>query len=418
MEIDISISVSIFKLKTMRLFLFLFALIFIFPASAQNKEISQARSYIKSRSNLDKAEASMRDLLKDSANRRNMKIWLTLSNAMHAQYEVANEKLYLKEKLDTASLFSIVRRMFLVDESLDSLDAEPNKNDKVNIKYRKKNSSYLDKYRQNLYYGGLFFIRNQDYLSAYDLLDTYLDCRYQPLFEDFDYKKTDDTLRCSSAAFWSVYSGYKLNRLDSALKYSDIAVTNEKFKIKTLQYMAEIYLLKKDTANYVNTLHKGFLEDKTSEFFFTRLLDYYNNENLQDSAMYIVDLALSVDGNKELFLFAKSNVLLNLGNYFECISICDTLLARDSVLPEVYYNAGVSYINLALLLEGKDTVKKKSEKKVLEYYRKSLPYMEKYRELMPEDKEKWAPFLYNVYLKLNMGHQFEEISDILLKIRQ
>lgn len=45
----------------------------------------------------------MRGLLADSANRRNVKIYLTLAEAVRAQYEEANEKLYLKEGYDTAA---------------------------------------------------------------------------------------------------------------------------------------------------------------------------------------------------------------------------------------------------------------------------------------------------------------------------
>lgn len=402
-----------------RLFIFLFTLIFILPVSAQKKEISQARTYIKSRSNLDKAETLMRDLLKDSLNRRNIKVLQTLSNALHTQYEVANEKLYLKEKFDTASFFLTVHKMFLMDESLDSLDAEPDNKGRTKIRYRKKNSLYLDKCRQNLYYGGLFFIRNEDFTSANALFDTYLGCRCQPLFTELDYKENDDPLTCSSAAFWHLYSAYKLNRPDCALKYSGLALSNEKFKIRTLKYISEVYLLKNDTVNYVKTLRDGFFEDKTSDFFFTRLLDYYTDKNLQDSAMVIVDLALSEDKDRELFLFAKSNIMLNQGNYSECISICDTLLSRKSVLPEIYYNAGVAYMNMAILLEERTgNGKNKNEKSISEYYKKALPYMEKYRELMPDDKEKWASYLYNIYLKLNMGQQFEEISNILLKMRK
>lgn len=402
----------------MRLFSFLFALILISPVFAQNKEITQAKSYIKSRSSLDKAEASMRELLKDSANRRNIKVLLTLSNVMHTQYEVANEKLYLKEKYDTAAFFNLVRRMFLADESLDSLDAEPDKKGRIKAKYRKKNASYLDRYRQNLYYGGMFFIRNKDYVSAYNILDTYIDCRRQPLFAEFDYATNDDVRRLSSAAYGTVLSAYKLNKPDSALKYADLALASGKFKIKTLQHLSDVYLMKKDTAGYVSTLRKGFLEDSKSEFFFTRLLDFYNEKNMQDSALTVVDRALSADRGNELFLFAKSNIMLNVGNYAECIALSDTLLAHKSTMPDIYYNAGASYINMALLLEKDASAKKKEEKQILEYYKKALPYMEKYRELVPDDKEKWAPSLYNIYLKLNMGRRFEEVSDILLKMRK
>ena len=72
---------------------FFFALLLAYPVFGQKKDISQARSYIKSRSNLDKAESLMLDLLKDSANRQNIKIYLTLAEAVRAQYDAANEKL-------------------------------------------------------------------------------------------------------------------------------------------------------------------------------------------------------------------------------------------------------------------------------------------------------------------------------------
>ena len=57
-------------------------------------------------------------------------------------------------------------------------------------------------------------------------------------------------------------------------------------------------------------------------------------------------------------------------------------------------------------------------KKILDCYKRALPYMEKYREMAPDDKERWAKSLYNIYLKLNMGRKFEEISGVLRKMRK
>ncbi len=73
----------------------------------QHKEMSQARSYLKSGKDFDKAEKLMEDLLsKDSSNRMNPKIYLILYQAVSKQYEAGNEKLYLKEKYDTSMLFN------------------------------------------------------------------------------------------------------------------------------------------------------------------------------------------------------------------------------------------------------------------------------------------------------------------------
>lgn len=42
--------------------------------------------------------------------------------------------------------------------------------------------------------------------------------------------------------------------------------------------------------------------------------------------------------------------------------------------------------------------------------------MEAYRKLAPDEKQKWAPALYRIYLNLNMGKQFEEIDKIMRKL--
>ena len=46
------------------------------------------------------------------------------------------------------------------------------------------------------------------------------------------------------------------------------------------------------------------------------------------------------------------------------------------------------------------------------YYEKALPYIEKYKELMPDSKEKWLAPLYTIYLNLNMGKEFDIIDRI------
>ena len=140
----------------------------------QKKEISQAKAWIKEGKELNKAEESMRNLLKDSVNRKNKKIWLVLYDAIKKQYDQGNEQLYLKKQYDTAVLFNAARRMFLVLESFDSVYIEPDKHGCIVLKYRKKHSEFLNAYRPNLYNGGLFFVRKHDFKQAYDFFDTYI----------------------------------------------------------------------------------------------------------------------------------------------------------------------------------------------------------------------------------------------------
>lgn len=399
-----------------RLLSLIFAVMFLLGAFAQKKEISQARSDIKKKINLDKAEASMRELLKDSSNIWNVKIYATLADAVRAQYEAENEKLYLKTQADTAKFFTTARRMFLAYESLDSIDMKPDRKGRVKLNYRDKNAEYLNRFRINLYNGGLYFVRKNNFDAAYGMLDTYLDCRRQPLFSDYSSRDADSLY--TLPAFLTVFCGNRLERPDSVIKYSDLALQDKRYRRRTFMYLSEAYLLQKDTVRYVDALRRGFYENKTSRYFFTRLMDYYNSRNSLDSAMAVVDAALACDGNNGLFLFAKSNLLLNMGRYTECIAISDTLLARNDTMPDIYLNAGVSYINKALAIEADAKTKRKKQKQILEYYKKALPYMEKYRALAPDKKENWAQSLYNIYLRLNMGRKFEEVSDVLRKMRK
>lgn len=126
---------------------------------AQRKEMSQARSYIKSGKELEKAEKMMTELLaKDSVCRTNPKIYLLLYQALQKQYEVGNEKLYLKQKYDTAAIFNLTKRMFTVLETLDSVDAIPDKKGRVVLEYRRKHASELNTLRPNLFYGGTYYL--------------------------------------------------------------------------------------------------------------------------------------------------------------------------------------------------------------------------------------------------------------------
>jgi hypothetical protein len=96
-------------------------------ALAQKKDIATAQDYVKKGNNLEKAEQMMLKLLRDSDHIYNEKVWGILFDAVRKQYDQGNEKLYLKQKYDTASLFNIASRMFQYMESYDSIDAMPTK---------------------------------------------------------------------------------------------------------------------------------------------------------------------------------------------------------------------------------------------------------------------------------------------------
>ena len=117
---------------------------------------------------------------------------------------------------------------------------------------------------------------------------------------------------------------------------------------------------------------------------------------------------LEQNDSSQFYLYAKSTVLFNLGLYDECIALSDSLISRNDSMPEPYYHAGTSYLNKALQLHP---LRQKKQMKAL--YQKARCYMERYRQLAPDEKEKWGTALYRIYLNLNMGKQFDEIDRLL-----
>ena len=393
-----------------------FALMFLMlmspvAASAQKKEIQTAKDQVKAGKNLDQAAASMKKLLADSANRTNRKIWTIYFDAVRKQYEQGNEKLYLKQKYDTAQLFNYTRQLFEVAFQYDSVETAPDKKGRRDFEFRKGHSDYLAHIRSNLYNGGIWFLNKKKYPDAYKFFDCYIECASQPMFKQYNYGAKDKHL--PTAAYYAVYSGYKMKDPKATLHHSYEALKDTVHYNYMLQYLAETYMLEKDTARYVASLKEGFKRVPTFPYFFPRLVEYYVVRNQLDSAMKVVNEALTVVPDSDVYLAAKSNLLLEQGKLQECIEVSKKVIEVNQKLGDPYYNAGICYFNLAVEQDKNSHNSRKVKEQVEANYKKALPYLVKYREMEPKEQGKWAFPLYTIYLNLNMGKEFDEIDKVM-----
>ena len=393
-----------------------FALMFLIlmspvAASAQKKEIQTAKDQVKAGKNLDQAAASMKKLLADSVNRTNRKIWTIYFDAVRKQYEQGNEKLYLKQKYDTAQLFNYTRQLFEVAFQYDSVETAPDKKGRRDFEFRKGHSEYLAHIRSNLYNGGIWFLNKKKYPDAYKFFDCYIECASQPMFKQRNYGEKDKHL--PTAAYYAVYSGYKMKDPKATLHHSYEALKDTVHYNYMLQYLAETYMLEKDTARYVASLKEGFKRVPTFPYFFPRLVEHYVDRNQLDSAMTVVNEALTVVPDSDVYLAAKSNLLLEQGKLQECIEVSKKVIEVNQKLGDPYYNAGICYFNLAVEQDKNSHNSRKVKEQVEANYKKALPYLVKYREMEPKEQGKWAFPLYTIYLNLNMGKEFDEIDKVM-----
>lgn len=390
----------------------LFLLLLLMPSglSAQKKQLSQAKDYIKSGKNLDRAESLVRAVLADSAEKDNLKAWQMLVETLRKQYEQGNELMYLKQKYDTLSFFVTTRKLFVAAESADSVDAEPDRNGRIKPKYRERNSQYLKTIMPNIFYGGLFFINKKEYRTAYQYFNHYLSLPKLPLFKSLKLPADNDMM--ISAAYWTMYCGFKLDSAKIIIEHSELAERDTSQLAFVWQYEAEAYSLNRDMPKYLSKLRDGFNRYPKFPFFFPRLIEYYDDNNQLDSALALTEKAIAIDSASHFYRYAKSSVLLNMGRYDECIKVCKELIAEDDNLADAYYNAGLAYFNMAVELDKDRKAARQKRQKMLMYYREALPFLEKYRSLAPDRKDNWLSPLYTIYLNLNMGKKFEEIDKI------
>jgi len=380
-------------------------------ATAQKKELAAARANLKAGSNLAQTEESMRTLLKDSTNRQNRKIWLTLGEAIQKQYDEGNEKLYLKQPYDTAQLFLTAGRLFAAYEAFDSIDAAPDSKGRVRPKYRNSHAEILMGYRKNIYSGGNFFIKKQRYADAYAMFSTYLDMGTHPLFSAHPENQAD-TLR-PHAASMAVFSAYKLADWAKMERHKELALTDTASLDKTLMWLAVAARAENRTDEYERLLRAGFERYPLSKYFFGNLFTLYLGQNRIGEADGVVNHALRIKPDSRIIRFAKTAVLLYQEKFDECARVCDQLIAEDSTLSAPYLNAGLAYFRSAKQYAKPNQTSQYSKTRLQQAYKAALPYLERFRTLRPDAPDLWAMPLYQIYLTLNMGHEFDEIDAII-----
>lgn len=114
--------------------------------------------------------------------------------------------------------------------------------------------------------------------------------------------------------------------------------------------------------------------------------------NQLDSAMTVVNEALTVVPDSDVYLAAKSNLLLEQGKLQECIEVSKKVIEVNQKLGDPYYNAGICYFNLAVEQDKNSHNSRKVKEQVEENYKKALPYLVKYREMEPRRNRANGPF--------------------------
>ena len=114
-----------------------------------------ASNAIKNSSGQDGARTNLINALPrtDLKDKDRAMIYYTAARLYESVNSVENRKAYLKQQYDTALFFNSLLNMYEQLRLCDSVDAVPNAQEKVRLKYSRKTSDLRQKYKKNILNG-------------------------------------------------------------------------------------------------------------------------------------------------------------------------------------------------------------------------------------------------------------------------
>lgn len=282
-------------------------------------------------------------------------------------------------------------------------------------------------------YAAMFQYQRGDTAAAIKYFEKYLDLPKNPIFsqQETDSIYADPKKRAGYTQTRLNIAMLQFNRKnwDEAIKYADEALkdtlnTRDLYIIKMQSYLA-----KNDSASYLTTLAEaiGRTED---EGFMQNLLYYYVSNNQLAPAEKMASELISTAPEKKSSWYMKGCVELNMKkDYAAAREDFAKALAIDPNFVDANVNMAYTYMNEGreVQLSGKfkilgkyktytkaqEPIYKKELAEVRAYYENARPYMEKVRELTPDEPRRWGYSLQMIYENLGMKDKKAEVDALL-----
>ncbi len=401
-------------------------------------QIKNIKEALKGKRGAD-ALKGVENIRKDSAEMWNTTVLQYGVDACRLIADGENEKLYLKNNPDTTAFFNALYNIghyALLTDSAETIKAFADSMEGKATKYRfrKANAALVSKNMGNILIAPRFFAAKGKWEDAERLASMGIDLMESNMLKAQKHYRTD-TLKIVRMAVIHANACYNLKHHDAIERYAKWALMDSIAYESIMERLVYAETERGDTASYFPKLVKGHRQFPYSIFFFSRLNDYYirtaQYDHIVSATRFTLD-KIEAEGllNPEVdedTLIRHKLTHENIGQFYETLAIAshnqgkfrDCINQSNNVLkwnpqhPRADFFIGASYFRMAEAVNIPESVndpnyKKNSQERdrLLEMAR---PHMEIYRKNNPEESRFWAPLLYEIYLYLNLGEEFEEI---------
>lgn len=186
--------------------------------------------------------------------------------------------------------------------------------------------------------------------------------------------------------------------------------------------LSEIYKAEGDTTLAMKTIGEGRALFPDDFNLLVAEINIYLVTNEKEKAITDLETALKIDNTNPSIFFAVGTIYDQMGDVTKATSAYENAIRINPEYFEANYNLGALYVNQAaeILQKANDLPLEKVKEydiekaKADEMLAKSLPYLEKALELMPEDVNTMVS-LKEIYTRLGLTEKLEMINTKLQK---
>lgn len=386
---------------------------------AAQKEVKEAKNEFERDDVQDKrgAKRLIDNAMKNELNQNWDQTWLVAADIYQHFYYQENTKSYTMA-YDTVGMYKLLTQWYKFAMKADSLQQIPNAKGKTFDEARKKHANEIHRTMSDLIRGGIFYFNDhQDYQKAYELFDTYFTIANHPMLVK---QTSEDTIFQKYVPIYSYYpalAAYNMEKWNDVLKYAQVATADEEVGETATEMICDAYGNLQDTVKWLETLKSGLVKYPTEQYYYGKLLNYYNLKGDLSELEAFVKEMIEIDPEKAYNYYVLGYVSQQNKNYDAAIAQYEKAIEKDEKLSDAYFNLG-----LCIMFQASDFMDSKSNldyrskaykdaiKEQKEYYKKALPYFLKYRELEASATEKWAIPLQTIYYQLDMSKELNEVE--------
>lgn len=298
------------------------------------------------------------------------------------------------------------------------------KNDETQVNRAKMERANLPRMAQLLGYRCYFYIMMKDAESAGKALKDYENFpkRFPFLANDPNIANPDPSYE--QLAFNIYYTAFSQKNYELASKFYDKALKfdDEQSHSFVVSSRSQMLLQKGDTVAWVNSLMDVVKEDPSSqaaENAVQNLLAYYSKKGNKEMSGF-ADQILGIAPESKVANYGKGYSLFSDEKYQEALPYFKKTIEIDFAYVDGNYMAGMCLYrqaqdNYFKFIDGKkfktDAELKNAEQKyVKSFYQDAVPFFEACRDNAPEQPDRWAGPLNNIYKNLGQKQKAAEME--------